>query len=383
MAKQSTPKSLSRRQLARHEKEQNTQRTITWIAVAVIAVVVLLSGYALGGMAFQSQRKVAKVGNVNIITRDFQRRQQYQKRQIEWNVYSYKSQLQELQMQSDGSEGMQSLIQQYQIYINNLEQQLSSENAELFGKNVLDLMVEEELVRQEAAARGLTVSQEDVDIQIELSMGYDREAAKTAITQTETLTATTPMTEGTYRQNYELFKTNILEGTISEAEYRKIVEADLFKTKVQNAIGETVEGIEDQVEAVVFITGTLEGALTFQTRLNNGEVMTNTLIEELNGDTSAASGSYSLPWLPLGYLSGQVGPDVERAAFNTPIGRASDPVQGLDGSYYVIYVSGHEERALSDSLLEDARQKQYDTWLQEQIESRAEYFNWQDAIIIN
>lgn len=380
MAKRNTSKRLNRRQQARHEKEKSTQRTITWVAVVVIAVVVLLSGYALGGMALQSQKKVASVGSVNIITRDFQHRQEYQRRLVESNIYQYQYQLESFQAQSDGSEGMQSLVQQYQIYINSLQQQLSADNAELFGKNVLDTMVEEELIRQEAATRGLTVSQEEMDIQIELDMGYDREAASAAMTETSAITATAAMTKGLYQEYYQSFKTNILEGSISEAEYRDIIKAGLLRTKVQDIVGENVQSIDDQVETVIFITGTAESALAFQIRLNDGETP-ETLIEELNADTSAASAGYTLPWLPLGYLSGQVGPDVERAAFNTPIGQASEPIMGLDGNYYVVYVSGHEERELSDDLLEDARQAQYDTWVEEQKTSRAEYFDWQGAII--
>ncbi len=379
MVKQNTPKGLTRRQQARHEKEQNAQRTITWIAIAVVVIVVALSAIALGGVALQSQKKMATIDNAAITAGDFQRRQKYERTLLRFQIYKYQSDLDNLQ--AEGGEGLESLIQQYQIYLSSLEQQLSTDNAELFGKGVLDSMVEEELIRKEAATRGIAVSEQEIDIQIEKTMGYDREAASAAVTETTTTTGTTQTTLEEFQTAYQNFKTNILTGSISEAEYRDIVKAGLLQAQVQDAISENVQTTEDQVEAVVLITGTAESALVFQTRLNSGEATTETLITELNSDAATASAGYSLPWLPLGYLGGQVGPDVEQVAFNTPVGRASEPVMGLDGNYYVIYVTGHEERELSDDLLEDARQEQYNSWVETQKESRVEYFDWQEAIV--
>ncbi len=381
MVKQNTPKGLTRRQLARHEKEQGMQRTITWIAVGVIVVVVLLSAYALGGVVFQSQKKMAKVGNVTIISSDFQRRQRYERRLIESQIDQYQTSLGEMQSQS--TEGLEYWVEQYQVQLSQLQLQISADNTENFAKGILDRMVEEELVRQEAAARGIVVSEDEVDLQIEQILGYDREAASAPVTETTTTTTTTtpPMTKEEYNAAYKRFEANITAAGISEADYRDIIKAGLLQPKLLDIVSADVKSVEDQVETVVFITGTAESALTFQTRLNNGEVTTETLISELNGDTSAASGAYPLPWLPMGYLGGQVGPDVERAAFNTPVGKASEPVMGLDGNYYVIYVGAHEEHELSDSMLEDARQEQYISWVETQKESRVEYFNWQEAIV--
>ena len=109
--------------------------------------------------------------------------------------------------------------------------------------------------------------------------------------------------------------------------------------------------------------------------------VSDTLVEEFGADEDDTTLGYSLPWLPVGYLGAQLGLDVERAAFNTPVGRASEPILGEDGNYYVIYVKGHEVRELSQDLLAQAENQAYEGWLAQAKDERAEYLDWEDAVI--
>ena len=85
--------------------------------------------------------------------------------------------------------------------------------------------------------------------------------------------------------------------------------------------------------------------------------------------------------MPVGYIGSQLGTDVERVAFNTDVGKASPAVYGNDGQLYVVFVTGHEERELSESMLNSAKQQAYDTWLSEAKTNKVEYLDWEAAVV--
>jgi len=105
------------------------------------------------------------------------------------------------------------------------------------------------------------------------------------------------------------------------------------------------------------------------------------LVEELSQNESPSSAGYDLPWLPQGYLDVQFGIELEKAAFNTPVGKASQPVLGIGEQYFVIYVKGHEERELSEDLLAQAEQQAYEGWLSTSKGELVKYLDWEAAIV--
>ncbi len=371
MAKQqSTPKTMTRRQVARRVKEERLNRILTWSAIGVVAAVLLIIGYGLiTELVIKARRPVARVDGVAITTQQFQQRLYYERllmrRQLDMNQY-YLTQI------DSTDETMQSYAQYLQSTVSSLDSQLSANMASVLGKQVLDTMLEEALVRTEAQARNLSVSQDEVTLTVEEMLGYDRTAAET-VTDTTTITS--------FEELYEDLKKNILEPSqLSEQDFRTMIETSLLREQLVTMFGTDVPQTSDQVDPIIFAVDSDETGMALRQRIENGEDPTG-LIVELNNDESEQTAGYALGWVPAGYLGGQLGTEIEQVVFNTPVGKAAEPTLGSDGFYYVIYINGHEERPVDETTLQQMREDQYNAWLEPQKQTRWEYLDWQKAVL--
>jgi hypothetical protein len=401
MAKKSKKKKkrLTRRQLARREKEARAQRLMTWIAIGVGTLVVGILAYGLiTEVIIAAREPVAQVGETTIRAKAFEARQSYERWMTQLQIYQYQTYLDQIN-QPDGlgtgtptpeaEEGVETppapsisddpLAQQIQFTISNLERQLSSDLADSFARDVLDSMVEEELVRQAAETRDLSVTEEEVQLRIEREVGYNRDA----ITETQTLTDTAIAGgQPQFDELYQQFKTNVLQVTrYPEEDFRAMIRASVLREELKAELADDIDTTADQVQSTVFIANTEEEAEAIRTRINEDGEEPQALVDELSGDENQDTTGYELPWLPEGYISTQIGEEIEQAAFNTSVGSASPPVLGPDERYYVVYVAGHEVRELSTELQEQNREEAYQDWLAEQKEANVEYLNWEAAIV--
>ena len=147
----------TRKHLARLERERRQTRLIlfSFIGILVVAAALLVYGW-LDVNYFQLEKPVAKVGSVEITSREFQTRAKVQR------------------------EGLLNTYQQYSIYQQygiDVTQQLQQIQAQLsdtttLGQNVLDAMIDEELIRQESAKRGITVTDQEVEDSIRGAESY-------------------------------------------------------------------------------------------------------------------------------------------------------------------------------------------------------------------
>ena len=361
---------LTRKQVARREKENKAQQTLVWAAIGVAVIVVAILGYGLvTEIIIKAGKPVASIDGNNIATRDYQRRLYYERLLMREQLTVYQSYLYQLDPEDPS---MQDFYQQLQYTAATLENQLDANMSSMLAKQVLDSIIEEAFILEEASARGLTATEDEITLSIEQMLGYDRAA-------TETMTDTTDIPS--FDELYADFQDNILKPSrLSEDEYRTMMEANILREQLRVALSDDIALVADQVETVFLSTDNEEDASVFRQRITEGEAA-EAVLEELNNDESDATAGYTLPWLPVGYLSPQLGEDVEKVAFNTPVGRASEPTLGDDGKYYVIYITGHEERELSESLVDQAREEKYTQWLAQQQQERVEYLNWQDAIL--
>jgi parvulin-like peptidyl-prolyl isomerase len=388
-------KQLTRRQVARREKEYRAQRLITWIAASLGVVILGILIYGVVTEVFiKARRPVARVGDRVITTQDYRARQTYERWMTEMQVFQYQSYLAQLAAQqtrpsnddgenSDADTGLDSLIQQLQLQLGSLERQLSPDLAPIFGGQVLDRMIEETLVRQEAAERGLSVSDDRMRQEIGLLLGLNPNPI-TLDPDTEDATPAAEM-EGSmedFDDIYRQFKTNVLQPTrFDEKDFRDMVRASILRDELRNAMAESVDLQQDQVEIILFSLATEESAEATRDRLTQDNEDPEALAEEFAMDEDPTTSAFSLPWLPAGYLSAQLGREVESVAFNTAVGRTSPVVRGQDGLYYVIYVSGHELRELSEDLAVQAGNQAYELWLTTAKAQHAEYLDWQAALV--
>jgi parvulin-like peptidyl-prolyl isomerase len=371
MAKQkSTLKTPTRRQVARRKKEEKLNRILKWSTIGVVAVILLIIGYGIvTELVVKARKPVARMDGVAITTQQFQRRLYYERLLMRRQLTNYQYYLAQI---DPTDETMQSYYQYLQSAVTDLESQLSASMASVVGQQVLDNMLEEELVRKEAQARNLTVGQDDVDLAIEQIVGYDP-------TATETVTDTTEIKS--FEELYQDLNESYLKPShLSEQDFRTMVETNLLRDQLMAIIGEDIPQTSDQVDPIFFAVDSEETGLGIRELIELGEDPA-ALVEQLNNDDNDQTAGYELSWIPAGYLSAQLGAEIEQVTFNTPIGQASEPTLGSDGEYYVIYINGHEERPVDEATMQQMLEDQYSSWLETQKAERWEYLDFAAAVL--
>ena len=159
MASRSTQsKVLTKKHIARLERERRQTRTIIIIAATVVIIVFGLIGYSLlNEYVLKARQPVARVGEQKITTQQFQARVRLQRKQVinQYLMYSQYAQMFGMDFTSQ---------------LTQFESQLADTGAEALGQSVIDSMINEILLRNEAAKLGITVS--DAEIQDSLQSGF-------------------------------------------------------------------------------------------------------------------------------------------------------------------------------------------------------------------
>jgi len=384
--KKRAPKQLTRKQRSRMEQEQRIERILIWSVVFVGIAVLGILGYGLVvEKIVKARQPVAVVGDTSIKTDEFQARVRFIRLQIKNQLqYLYQQQ----QMIDPQDENAESYLEYIQGQIRQVQSQLAPENAATLGEQALNQLIQEELIRQEAARRDIAVSSEEVQEQIHSTFGYNPDATPeptSPLTATESITdVTTPlptptkMTEADFRQLYNRYIQESLKPVdISEQQYRTWIESSLLTEKVREAIGEEAPDEAEQVEVRVLSAPDEEKASELAARLDAGEDF-QTLSDELEEEgTGYAS---ELGWYPKSVLESQLGEELAEQAFNLAVGEHTQPVALGEGQQYaVIEVTGHEVRAVEGYVQQQMAEDAFQTWLEAQ-QVLVERKSYQDRI---
>jgi peptidyl-prolyl cis-trans isomerase D len=430
MAKQPTQKVVSKKHLARLEKERIQQRYLLIGAGVVLVLVVGLILYGiLDQLVFNTIQPVAKVGNESITTGEFQKQVRFSRqRSID-------------QLRSLTADPM--YLQFFGSYIQELVTRLTSPNA--IGQEVLDGLVEDILVAKKAKELGISVTDEEVNKELEQAFGYFENGTPTptitptpfvyststlsptqlalipptqtpgpteapvdeatptgepvtstpdpnvtatpeasptiemtpTITLTPTITPTpTAYTRDMYDGQVATFVSNNSSIKFSERDLREYIYRQVLRRKVYEAITKDVSSVGEQVWARHILVATEEEAKNVLPRLKAGESFVD-LARELSTDESNKDSGGDLGW----FGRGQMVTAFEDAAFQMEIGEISQPVQ-TDFGWHVIQVLGHEERPLGPDEFEQAKSKIYQDWVaQAKTETTVETFDrWTEVV---
>ena len=405
----------SKKHIARLERERRQVRLIRFIAIGVVTVVVLILAYGYLDLNYlQGRRPVAEVNGEKIPTQEFQARVVLQRNNL-INQYL--------------------LYQQYQQYGIDVSNQLSQYEASLnspstIGQQVLDTMIGEALLRQEAARRGITVSPEEVDKYTREQFGFYPDGTPTpTITPTpidfiyptlspeqlELVTATPVPTEGPtvtppptptidpaitpeptstpaptplpsptataytlegYESRYADVLSNMKDLGLTEAQYRQLFETALLRTKLLDVVTADLPREEEQVWARHILVADEKTANEIYDRLKNGEDF-GQLAREYSEDTGSAPAGGDLGW----FGKGQMVPEFEEVAFSLKDGEISEPVKSQFG-WHIIQTLGHTSVPMSDSAYEQARQTELDNYI-DKLRENADVTivdNWVDLV---
>ena len=401
----------TKKHVARLERERQQTRLVVFIFIGIVAAVLILLGYGFLDVKYlQLEKPVAKVGEAEISARDFEAQVRLQRRQL-LNSYSINQQYAQL-----FGIDVSSQLQQIEYYLS---------EKEILGQMVLDQMIDNELIRQEAVKLGITVSPEELDKYIKEQHRYFPDGTPTPsitptqigtvevpvesytiVTRTPTPGASTatPIATATISLSLELTVTPApsqtpsaaagptatafptatpytLEGFqsvyadtvneysksgISEDDFRKLMETQILREKLIQAIVIDVPSSEEQVWARHILVPDLALATTIIDRLNAGEDFA-ALAKELSEDTGSAPNGGDLGWFGKGAMV----PEFEAAAFalENPGDITPTAVQSQFG-YHIIQLIAHQNRPLTASQIEENRKTAFDDWLST---IRAEY----------
>jgi peptidyl-prolyl cis-trans isomerase D len=412
----------TKKHLARLERERRQTNIIMYSFIGLLVIVAGLIGYAiLYNDYLQARQPVAKIGNVNITVSEWQAR---------------------VRLQTQSLQNQYALYQQYgQMFGMDYSQELQQIQSQIndptsLGESVLDQMIDEELVRQEAAKRGITVGKAEVDAAIQGAYNFYPNGSPTptitptavtfptlspqtlalvTITPTPTLiltptdtiaptntplipaatlssqTATPTLTPGPtetpfptstpytlqgFQQTYATSVANYGKLGITSDQLRAMYEANLLRQKLTDVITANTPHSQDEIWARHILVADEATANTVRQRLLNGEDFAK-VAAEVSTDTGTKDKGGDLGWFARGVMV----PEFDTAAFSLKVGEISQPVKSQFG-YHIIQVLAHETVPLDASTYDQARQTAFNDWL---TKARADYkvvtYNiWQNLV---
>jgi parvulin-like peptidyl-prolyl isomerase len=368
-SKQTETRELSRKEHSRRRRDEDRNRWVL-IGLAVVAglVVLLIAAGVISELVIKPSQPVATVANAKIGLRDYQKRVKF-----DW-------------------------FQAGQVT-----------DPQGTSLKTLDTMVDDQLLREQAQQRGITVSDDEITETIEKSFGYLRVPPTPAPSPTPDPQATpskeptatpvpspTPVSLESYEKAKKDYVTRLNTATgMSEADFRKIVELDLLRKKLYDDVTKDVPTTAEQVHARHILVAvrtpeppaapTPEGGPTpdpnaptpaptleprddaqalariveAQQKLGAGEDFAAVALA-FSDDLGSKIQGGDLGWFARG--QGLV-KEFEDAVFSLEPGKLSNPVKTQFG-YHLIKVDEKDPaRALDAYMLQTKQYEAYNTWL--------------------
>ncbi|MFH2103266.1 MAG: peptidylprolyl isomerase [Chloroflexota bacterium] len=390
MAKNKPSRIVSKKHVARLERERRQVAIITYTTIAIVSIVILLIAYGILNITvLQARQPVLEVNGDTIGTGEFQLRVRiYRQRKIgEYMQYDYFA----------NAFGMDMSQQLQQI-------QLELMSTTAVGQSVLDGLIDILLIRQYAEANGIVISEEAIQREIEAQLGYFPLGTSTpeptatifsyptfsatqqflitpaltatpfptltsapTVTQDPNIPTSTPMPTAT-PYTLEAFETeyadtldNFREIGMDEEDFRQFFITDrLMREAVMTATTADMEPFAEQVWARHILVGDETVAQDLYQQLLDGADFGSLAVAN-SLDTGSGANGGDLGW----FGRGQMIPEFETVAFSLEVGEISQPVQSQYG-WHIVQVIGHEDRPLTADEFNQQRELRFQQWLGEQ-----------------
>lgn len=279
---------------------------------------------------------------------------------------------------------------------------------ELFAQGVKDDMVDDLAIRQEAEARGITVTEAEIDEYIEEFFGYyggelptPFPTATATIEPTPSLTpiptavitevlptntpfptftpaptqppppTATPKSAEAYEQEWTDYLAKFTEIGISEAQYRESVRNILYRQKLADAIAEeqNLPRAVDHASFLFLFFENEEEANTAVVRIDEDGFLQvwNEIRSGVDDDEESSGFASEFLWSTEDTIAQTFGSETAEVAMTldleTPSAVIVQEVDAETNRYFIIYLTGRELRDLSDAAYERAKQEALDDYL--------------------
>jgi parvulin-like peptidyl-prolyl isomerase len=240
-------------------------------------------------------------------------------------------------------------------------QRLQAER-ETLDQTVLTEVVDNRLIANEAAKRGITVSTEEENAELRKEFGDAPVPTPNPATPSPTVapdaTATPPPAPTI--DPVERFRTQLASSKLmSEAEYRSIeVRPKLLREKLTAAIASDVTDHELEIHARHILVENEEAAKAAKARIDAGEPFEK-VAAEVSSDTSNKDKGGDLDWFGRGRMT----KPFEDVAFDLPVGKVSDPVQSSFGWHLIQVLERDENHPLAPDEVASKRDAKFGEWL--------------------
>lgn len=367
--------SLGRVGRVEREQQYRTMVRITTIVVVSLVVVVTVGGLIYNNLIIPS-KTIVSVDGEEFSTEYFQKRVKLERDRLvnQYNMYySIAVNITDTTQQ-----------QSYLSYLSQIESQLAPD---VVGQSVMNQMIDEVFIQREAAARGISVSDQEVDDYFYSLFGYYPNGVPTSTPTTEvlptsTLSATqyalvtptpeptaaeatetavdvtpttaveptavplpTSITEEDYTTQSSDYLANLKSYGIDEAFMKDLVRIQLFRDKLNADIQKGITPEEEQVWARHILVDDEATALDLLDQLQNGADFGDLAREYSTGPSGPNGGD--LGW----FGPGQMIAEFEDAAFSGEVGDIIGPVQTTYG-YHIIQILGKEMRPVSSTTMD-------------------------------
>lgn len=422
--KETPRKIVTKKHIARQEREHKQIKAVTITAGVIIAVAVVILAYALiSSFVIKPNRVVASVGDTRIKASKFDSEVRYTRLNMINNASQYAQ-----YAQMFGEMGS-SFLQTAQGMVNQLN------DSTTMGRTVIDSMIDDVLIQEEAAKLNISVSKSELSKSIEDAFGFHPDptttptvtgtpvstptmsaaqinlikptetpnATKTAIatasatisapsetaTPEATLTTVGPAATATlepsatpipsitptpttytqklYDQNLKKYLTNVSTVGISRKQVEYSFRMQILREKLMLELTKDLKPVEDQVWARHILVPTEDEAKKVLEELEAGKDWTE-LAATYSTDPGSKSNGGDLGWFGKGAMV----PEFEEAAYALKkVGEISAPVHSEHG-WHIIQLVGRAENPISADRFQRVKQNYFNDWLKNLRASRTD-----------
>jgi foldase protein PrsA len=203
-------------------------------------------------------------------------------------------------------------------------------------QQVLNTLIDQTIIEQEAAKAGITVTEDTLDARIQDSI-----------------------TQGGGEAQFEAWLT---ANNLTSEEFRNQLRAELIANQVYETITGDVPETADQIELSQILVADDATAWNIIEQLKQGADFAQ-LVQEHSIDESSRANNGNVGWFPQGL--GLVPVEVEEIAFSIEPGQVSGPIQSSLG-FHIIKLENKEPNRSLEDIRQPLKQQIFMKWLAEQ-----------------